>query len=104
MRGIIVAAILDGLLDQHLLDRSIFKQNTWHRKCIIGSSGVLSISATDNGCQDKFAEDISWTALVDLGLAYDSRHGVMRMASSWSELLKRRLLEVLHMMASTCAC
>lgn len=26
MRGMIIAAILDGLLDQHLLDRSIFKQ------------------------------------------------------------------------------
>lgn len=60
---------------------------------------MLLIGATDNGCQG-----ISWTALVDLGLGYDSRHGVTRMANSWPELLKRRLLEVLHMMANTCAC
>jgi hypothetical protein len=103
-RGIIVAAILDGLLDQHILDRSIFKQNTWHRKCIIGSPGILSISAIDNGCQDEFVEDTSWAALVDFGLGYRSRHGVTRMTSSWSELLKRRLLEVLNMMTNTCAC
>lgn len=50
----------------------------------------------------QVCEGISWTALVDLGLGYDSRHGVTRMANSWSELLKRRLLEVLHIMASSC--
>lgn len=56
MQGILVAAILDGLLDQHLLRRSSFKQNIWHRKYIIGSSDILSISATDDGCQDRFAK------------------------------------------------